>query len=146
MMCATRGIELWGPVRYSKLRGDRVRTATGAAAAYARLIARSLVARRPDAVMMLYPGHLDVLALAPIWRARRVPVIFDPLISLHDTIVVDRKMDPASPLIGRLSLLVDRWSFRLSSLVLADTPQVADHYAELTGRAPVAVRRCYGPE
>lgn len=126
-------IELWGPVRYSKLRGDRLRTAARAALAYARLVARSLVVRRPDAVMMLYPGHLDVLALAPIWRARRVPVIFDPLISLHDTIVVDRKMHPARSPIGRLSLVVDRWSFRLSSLVLTDTPQVANHYAELTG-------------
>jgi glycosyltransferase involved in cell wall biosynthesis len=126
-------VELWGPVRYSKLRSDRLRTAARAALAYLRLIARSVVARRPDAVLMLYPGHLDVLVLAPIWRARRVPVVFDPLISLRDTIVVDRKMHEASSLVGRLSLLVDRWSFRLANLVLTDTPEVADHYCELTG-------------
>lgn len=126
-------VELWGPVRYSKLRGDRVRTAARAALASSRLSVGSLVVRRPDAVMMLYPGHLDVLALAPIWRARRVPVIFDPLISMHDTIVVDRRMHSARSPVGRLSLLADRWAFRLANLVLADSPQVADHYSALTG-------------
>src|SRR6478609_1643988 len=59
-------VELWGPVRYSKLGSDRLRTSARAALAYLRLIARSLVMRRPDAVMMLYPGHFDVLVLAPI--------------------------------------------------------------------------------
>jgi glycosyltransferase involved in cell wall biosynthesis len=126
-------VELWGPVRYSKLGGDRLGTAWRAAVAYGRLVIRSFVTPKPDAVMMLYPGHLDVLVLAPIWRARRVPVVFDPLISLRDTIVVDRKMHDASSMVGRVSLLIDRWSFRLSDRVLADTPQVADHYTELTG-------------
>lgn len=129
-------VELWGPVRYSKLGGDRLATAWRAAVAYGRLVVRSAVARRPDVVMMMYPGHLDVLLLAPIWRLRRVPVVFDPLISLRDTIVVDRQMHGADSMIGRLSLLVDRWSFRLANLVLADTPQVAEHYCELTGISP----------
>jgi glycosyltransferase involved in cell wall biosynthesis len=133
--------ELWGDVRYSKMSSQRARTAWRGARAYVSLLARAARAPRPDLVMMLYPGHIDMLVLGPLWRLRGVPVIFDPLISLFDTITEDRRLSAKGSLLGRVSMLVDKLSFRLANLVVADTRQVADHYAALIGidRAHIAV-------
>jgi glycosyltransferase involved in cell wall biosynthesis len=127
--------DVWGPVRYSKLAGERTRTAWRAIRAYAGLAARTAVASRPDAVVMLYPGHFDALLLGPLWRLRRVPIVFDPFISLFDTIAGDRQLRSPRTVTSRIARLVDRWSCRIADVLLADTPYTADHLAELTDLA-----------
>ena len=61
------------------------------AAAYPRLIWRLMRSPRPDAIVVGYLGHLDVLVTWPIARLRRIPVVWDAFLSLHDTVVVDRR-------------------------------------------------------
>jgi glycosyltransferase involved in cell wall biosynthesis len=82
---------------------------------------------------VLYPGYFDMPVVAVIARARRIPVVFDVFISLHDTVVGDRALRPATSLMGRLTRLVDRVACGLADVVLADTPAHADFLAELTG-------------
>ena len=88
---------------------------------------------RPDVVVVLYPGQIDMLVLAPIWRLRRVPVVFDPLLSLYDTVVGDRAMVGARSWRGRLLAAVDRIAFALADLVVVDTPEVGAYYRERLG-------------
>lgn len=126
-------VDLWGSRRYVTAREGTFLLAARAARAYATLAVRSIRARRPDAVMMLYPGHFDVVVLGPIWRARGVPVVFDPLISLYDTIVTDRAMSSSRSPIGLASRLLDRLAFRVANLVLADSPEAREEYVRLTG-------------
>lgn len=125
--------DLWGAQRFSSLRTGRLRLLGRAAAVYAVLAVRALTSRRPDVVMILYPGHFDMLLLAPIWRMRRVPVVFDPLLALHDTTVVDRRLVPENTVASRLIARADRMAFRLADLVLVDTPQVGAYYTERYG-------------
>ena len=84
---------------------------------------------RFDAVIVGYPGHFDVPAAR--WIARGRPVIFNPLVSLHETLVEDRgRFRAGSPAAGVLRQ-VDRLALRRADLVVADTAQNARHLAEL---------------
>ena len=70
---------------------------------------------RFDAIIVGYPGHFDVPAAKRIARGR--PVIFNPLVSLHDTLVEDRRRfararPPRRPAPGRPSGAAARRSRR----------------------------------
>jgi glycosyltransferase involved in cell wall biosynthesis len=91
-----------------------------------------LIARRPhgyDAVLVGYPGHLDLLAAKR--AARGKPVIFNPLVSLADTLVSDRGRFRAGSLPARILTTIDRRALRSADLVVADTDAHARFFAEL---------------
>ena len=72
-----------------------------------------------DALIVGYPGHFDLPAARRVARGR--PVIFNPLVSLYDTVVDDRgRFRRGSPGAGVVHL-VDRRAFRRADLVVADT-------------------------
>ena len=96
---------------------------------------------RFDAVIVGYPGHFDVLAAKRIARGR--PVIFNPLVSLHETLVEDRgRFAPGSPAAGVLRQ-VDRLALRRADLVVADTAQNARQLAELGKLAAERLAVCF---
>jgi glycosyltransferase involved in cell wall biosynthesis len=129
-------VELWGSTRYDIMGERKVRMLTRGLIAYPRLVWRFLRMPRADAVFAMYPGWFDMLVLAPLARLRRMPIVFDPFISLYDTAVSDRKVAGEGSLLGRISKLVDRLSMRWATRVLADTPEHAAFYTRLTGIAP----------
>jgi glycosyltransferase involved in cell wall biosynthesis len=113
-----------GPVRALRL-----------AAAEARLLTR-----RPgsfDAFLVGYPGHFDV----PVARraAKGRPVVFNPLVSLADTLVTDRRRFRPGSLAARVLEAVDRRAFRTADCVVADTAAHAHFLGELTGRDDIEV-------
>jgi glycosyltransferase involved in cell wall biosynthesis len=99
-----------------------------------------LLRRRPgryDAVVVGYPGHAD------LWAARRAargaPVVFNPLVSLSDTFVADRRrFRPGSPAARALRAL-DRRALRAADVVVADTAAHAEFLRELAGLDRVEV-------
>ena len=95
---------------------------------------RLLTGRSPaaDVVVVGYPGHLDLRAARR--AARGQPVVFNPLVSLFDTLVGDRGRFGAGSLPGRALRWLDRKAFRAADLVVADTEAHADFLAELGGR------------
>ena len=125
--------------------GRRHKFAAGAGAlarlgvAQARLLAR----RQPepfDAVLVGYPGHLD------LWAARRAagrrPVVFNPLVSLTDTLVEDRRrFAPGSPA-ARAVRALDRAALRAADLVVADTDANARYLRDLAGLPDARVATC----
>jgi glycosyltransferase involved in cell wall biosynthesis len=93
-----------------------------------------------DAVIVGYPGHFDVP------RARRLagkrPLVFNPLVSLHDTLVSDRGRFRQGSFAARILAAVDRRALRRPDLVVADTDANADFFARL-GQIPRSrVRTC----
>ena len=85
-----------------------------------------------------YPGHVDLpgRASSPLGR---VPVVFNPLVSLTDTLVDDRRrFAPGSPAARALRAL-DRLALRRADLVVADTEANADFLADLGGIPRVEV-------
>jgi glycosyltransferase involved in cell wall biosynthesis len=83
--------------------------------------------RDADVLIVGYPGHFDMPAARRVARGR--PVVFNPLVSLHDTLVTDRgRFRRRSPTAGLLHH-VDRIAFRRASLVVADTDAHAAFFA-----------------
>jgi glycosyltransferase involved in cell wall biosynthesis len=81
-----------------------------------------------DVLIVGYPGHFDMPAARRI--AGRRPLVFNPLVSLWDTLVGDReRFAPRSRAAGVLRQ-IDRLAFRRADLVVADTEQNARYFAE----------------
>jgi glycosyltransferase involved in cell wall biosynthesis len=84
-----------------------------------------------DVVVVGYPGHFDMPAARRAARGR--PVVFNPLVSLHDTLVGDRaRFRPRSPAAGILRA-VDNGAFRGADLVVADTAAHAAFFRRAFG-------------
>jgi glycosyltransferase involved in cell wall biosynthesis len=89
---------------------------------YFRLLVRVVtVIRRVDAVMAGYIGQGDMLVLGPIARIARKPLVFNPLVTLTDTIVEDRALASPDSRIATAIRLIDRLSLNLAQSVISDT-------------------------
>jgi glycosyltransferase involved in cell wall biosynthesis len=105
----------------------------GAAARLA--VAQLRLLRRPrvdfDVLLVGYPGHFD------LGRARRAargrPTVFNPLLSLYDSVILDRGRWSERSVPARLLRTIDRRSMRAADLVIADTDVHADFFASLAG-------------
>jgi len=91
-----------------------------------------------DAIIVGYPGHFDMPRARRL--ARRRPLVFNPLVSLADTLVSDRGRFGDGSFAARVLHHVDRRALRLADLVVADTEVHGAFLADLGGipRARVA--------
>jgi len=110
-------------------------TALRLAAAEARLFSRK--PPEADAIVVGYPGHFDLAAARRGARGR--PVVFNPLVSLADTLVSDRGRFRSGSLAAGVLERIDRYAFRSADLVVADTAEHARFLRHLRGRDDVAV-------
>ena len=94
-----------------------------------------------DAVLVGYPGQPDVPAARRAARGR--PVVFDALVSLHETLVEDRRRFRPGSLAARALLALDRAALRTADLVVADTQANADFLAALADLPPGRVEVCF---
>jgi glycosyltransferase involved in cell wall biosynthesis len=86
-----------------------------------------------DVLLVGYPGHADIPAARRVARGR--PVVFNPLVSLTETLVGDRAVvSPRSPKATAVRVL-DRRAFRGADLVVADTQAHATYFRETFGLA-----------
>ncbi|MFY9580694.1 MAG: glycosyltransferase, partial [Gaiellaceae bacterium] len=109
-------------------------TAARLAVAETRLLTRRVT--NADALIVGYPGHFDLPAAKRAARGR--PILFNPLVSLADTLVDDRARFRSGSPVARLLELVDRRAFGAADLVVADTDAQSRFFAHLTG-TPVEV-------
>jgi glycosyltransferase involved in cell wall biosynthesis len=116
----------------------------GAAARIGVAEARLLLGSRRehfDAVVVGYPGHFDLPAARRVARGR--PVLFNPLVSLYETLVEDRgRFGPGSPG-GGILRQIDRIALRRADLVVADTEQNAHHLGALAGLPDERLAVCF---
>jgi glycosyltransferase involved in cell wall biosynthesis len=93
-----------------------------------------------EVLIVGYPGHLDLAA------ARRVaggkPVVFNPLVSLYDTFVEDRRRFGRHSLVGRALKAIDRRALRAADVVVADTDANAEFLATLAELPRSRVKVC----
>lgn len=102
-----------------------------AAYAHLRILWRFLTLRtKPDVLYIPYPAvlALNMLYLVP-QRLRPRKIIADAFISLHDTVVNDRKLLKPSSMLARVLFWLEQASYRRANLIIADTPQNADFMA-----------------
>jgi len=122
--------------RHESVWDDREEKWAVGAAAIGRLAlaeARLFARRGPDADVVLvgYPGHFDLPAARRAARGR--PLVFNPLVSLSDTLVADRGRFGPGSLPARALRALDRRALRLADLVVADTDAHAEFLADLSG-------------
>jgi glycosyltransferase involved in cell wall biosynthesis len=125
--------------------GERHKFGAGPRSALRLARAQITLLRRPaeafDAVLVGYPGQLDLVAAQRIARGR--PVVFNPLVSLTDTLVEDRGRFGARSPAGRLLRAIDRRALRAADLVVADTDANASYFELLAGLPPGRVATCF---
>ena len=94
-------------------------------------IAWTILSRPRYAVAYVpYPAPTVALLLSILPRRPR-KIVMDAFISLYDTAVNDRKLWPKESLKSRVLRAIERRAFDLADLVVVDTPQNAEFYAEL---------------
>jgi len=130
-------LPMWEGTRHKFSPG--IRALARAVVAEARLALTSLP--DADALVVGYPGHLDMLAATRIGRRR--PVVFNPLVSLEDTMIDDRRLVGRRSPIARAIRLVDRVAFRRANLVVADTAAHARYFGERFGLPADRVAVCF---
>jgi glycosyltransferase involved in cell wall biosynthesis len=115
--------------------------AAGPAAALRLARAELELLRRPrgefDALIVGYPGQFDVAAAKRAARGR--PLVLNPLVSLWDTFVGDRRRFGARSLAGRGLRAVDRAAFRTADVVAADTAEHARLFQSLGARRAAVI-------
>ena len=121
-------VAVWDDLRESWRAGPA--RAVRLAAAEARLALRRV--GRADALVVGYPGHFDLPAARRVADGR--PIVFNPLVSLADTLVGDRGRFRPGSLAARALERIDRYAFRAADLVVADTEAHARFLAQLAGR------------
>jgi glycosyltransferase involved in cell wall biosynthesis len=89
--------------------------------------------RTPDAVLVPYPGHLVVRWVRSVFDGK---VVLDLFLSAYDTVVLDRRRFRPGSVAARWLRRLDRRACEAADLVLLDTPDHAEHVAELTGTPP----------
>jgi glycosyltransferase involved in cell wall biosynthesis len=94
-----------------------------------------------DAVIVGYPGHLDLPAARRFARGR--PLVFNPLVSLADTFVSDRGRFRPGSLPARVLAAIDRRALRRADLVVADTQANAEFLGDLAGLRPERLAVCF---
>jgi glycosyltransferase involved in cell wall biosynthesis len=130
---AERHVPVWERQEHKWRAGPVAAARLGAAEL--RLLARPQEAF--DALLVGYPGHLDLPAARHAAGSR--PVVFNPLVSLADTLVSDRGRFRPGGLAARALTAIDRHAFRAADLVVADTAAHAEHLAGLTGAPRIGV-------
>lgn len=122
---------LWGDERIEIATRGRLGVLARALVKYPLLLVRLLSVPRPDVFLVSYPGWFDVPIVRLVASIKRRPVVFDPFISLHDTMISDRQLHSEQSMIARLAVVIDRWSLRMADLVIADTAPHLDFYGQI---------------
>lgn len=105
-------------------------------AAQARLWQRRSELSAADVVLVPYPGYLDMPIARLVTDDLERPLIFDPFVSIYDTVVGDRALADPGSLRAQVCLAADRIALRLADRVLADTAPHGAFFVELAGLAP----------
>lgn len=125
---------LWADDRIGLAMKPSLGVALKALVKYPRLLIRLLAAERPDLYLVSYPGWFDVPLVRLVASIKRRPLVFDPFVSLHDTLISDRQLHGPRSSVARLARVIDRWSLRMADLVIADTQPQLDLYREMAKR------------
>jgi glycosyltransferase involved in cell wall biosynthesis len=106
------------------------RTVLAAAATYALLTIRYLLVKPHDIIMVGYIGHWDVLVAKVLALLFGRTLVFDAFVSIHDSVVNDRRLLTPSSWKARLLFGLERFVYRLCDLILMDTHEHARYLSD----------------
>ncbi len=87
----------------------------------ARSFARAL-RRCPASILVAgFQGNFDVLVAKSLGLVKQRPVVFAPLVTLWETVVLDRAVFPSRSFRARMLHRLDRWSLSAADRIVIDT-------------------------
>lgn len=89
--------------------------------AYPALVYRYLRQPHHQAVMVGYLGLIDIFIIWPWAKLRRKPIVWDALMSMYNTLVIDRKIFFEGSIGARIVHFVEWSAARLADVVLVTT-------------------------
>ncbi len=89
--------------------------------AYFKLLFKLVFLKDIRNIFIGYPSHLDVIFFYPILKIKRQKIFFNPLVSLYDTFILDRKLFSKSSPAAKIIFFIDWLAFRLSDIIFIDT-------------------------
>lgn len=138
--------DIWGGIEDKSQVSDklnRVRLLFKWLMSYPLLLLRYLRLPKHDAVIIGYPGQIDVLVLWMFAKLRGVPIVWDAFMSLYNTVVEDRGLfSPRHPL-ARLLFALDSLACRAADLVVLDTYAHGKYFMETFGLSHEKVKRVF---
>ena len=96
-----------------------------------------------DVLYVGYMGHADLLFAWLVTRRRRSTLVFDPCISLYNTLVEDRQLVKAGGVVAKMIRYLDVIPCRLADVVLSDTRCHGAYFEHALGVAPEKVHRVF---
>ena len=137
VVVTVKNYSLWSTNKVADVRQGRIQRILRATIVYTQMSLAVLgqtldPRRRPDVVLVPHPCQFDAVIAGVICRIVRVPMVIDYFVSLHETVVEDRKIVSSTSLTAKLLHVVDTLSARLATLVLADTPEDISAFARET--------------
>lgn len=124
-------VSIWGDDRLGTARRGKAKALLRAVIGYPNLAWRILRGPAPDLYIVSYPGWFDIPVVKLCASLKGRPVLFDPFISLYDTLIEDRGIYGRNHPIAWMARVVDALAVRLADRVLADTPAHASLYTEI---------------
>ncbi|MBV7259477.1 glycosyltransferase [Erythrobacter crassostreae] len=100
---------------------------------YPRALWRLARSEKGVAVLLPYPGIVEIFAIAPIARLMRRQVVLDAFLPIYDTVVVDRALVKSRGLIAKLIWWFERTGLRLADIILVDTDSHGEYFAQEFG-------------
>ncbi|MCX7770578.1 MAG: glycosyltransferase [Proteobacteria bacterium] len=89
--------------------------------AYATLLIKLLKIKDSKYLFIGYPSHLDVIFFYLPAKLKGMKIFFNPLVSLYDTFVFDRRIFKENSIIAKILYMIDKYAFILSDVVFIDT-------------------------
>lgn len=100
---------------------------------YPGALIRLFRSEKSAAILLPYPGIIEIFLIAPLARLMRRKVVLDAFLPIFDTIAVDRGLIKPGGMIARAIWLFERMGLRLADVILTDTDAHADYFAEEFG-------------
>jgi len=110
---------------------------------YAKLLWKYLNAGKYDAMLVLYPGHLDLLLAKPLAFLAGKKIVFSPFISAYQNIVFQRNYAGKNSLRARLFYYLDKVPCILADAIVIDTNAHADYFSKTFGIERKKFRRVF---
>jgi glycosyltransferase involved in cell wall biosynthesis len=132
---SVRTHSVWAGDKARSVTSGKLSLACRAALRYVKVIATVVgagVRRRPDVVMILHPSQIDAVVVGLVCKVFRLPLVIDFFVSLHETVVQDRRLLREKSLGARFLRWCDRCAAHMAAHVMADTPEDAEYFARDT--------------
>ena len=125
---------LWHGIepRIGKIKGFRRKLSLLVKILWAQLnlIIKHQNARKYDFMLVGYTGHFDIPIAKLLSSLRRKPLVFDFFWSMYCSFIEDRKLFKKGSLISNILKSIDRFSCKVSNLLLLDTQTHIEYTSE----------------